>query len=176
MRTLKRAAYLMNHRPLDCCASKVGLSLPPPPYSGEIMRYIAVLVAALLLPGCSTAPAPRIDPELASAPPESVQQFLLTSAATDFVSHGPSRPTRFRDVRIGSLASPGEDKRYILCGEFLPPQDASNAGWIPFATIKTSDYEQWLGPQAVTFCRLSVNAQGIGDLSSALQSRLDSLR
>jgi hypothetical protein len=63
-----------------------------------------------------------------------------------------------------------------MCGEFLPSQDASNAGWTSFATIKTSDYEQWLGPQAVTFCRQAVIAQGSADFASALQSRFDSLR
>ncbi len=140
------------------------------------MRSIAVLVAALLLAGCSTASPPRINPEVASAAPEFVQQFLLTSAANDFFSHGQSRPRGFRDVHIGYLSSPGVEEHYIMCGEFLPPQDASNAGWTSFATIKTSDYEQWLGPQAVAFCRQSVIAQGSADLSSALQSRFDSLR
>jgi hypothetical protein len=47
----------------------------------------------------------------------------------------------------------------------------------PFATIKTSGYEQWIGAQAVGFCqRSSVIWDKAGDLSSSLQSRLDSLR
>jgi hypothetical protein len=140
------------------------------------MRSIAVLVAALLLAGCSTAPAPRVNPEAASAPPAFVQQFLITSAANDFYSHTPSRPRAFRDVHIGYLSSPGVEEHYIMCGQFLPAQDASDANWTSFATIQTGDYEQWLGPQAVAFCRQAVIAQGSGDLSSALQSRFDSLR
>ncbi len=65
----------------------------------------------------------------------------------------------------------------MLCGQFLPAQEAGKAEWTPFATIKTSGYEQWIGAQAAGFCQnSSVIWDKVDDLSSSLQSRLDSLR
>lgn len=73
--------------------------------------------------------------------------------------------------------NPGGKEHYALCGQFLPAQEGSKADWTPFATIKTSGYEQWIGAQAVGFCQgPEVIWDKEGDLSSALQSRLDSLR
>ena len=76
------------------------------------MRYLAVLFATLVLAACSTAPVTRREspavsptqvpaPELENASVDSVVQFLLTAAATDFHTHCPPDPVRFRDVRIG---------------------------------------------------------------------------
>jgi hypothetical protein len=65
----------------------------------------------------------------------------------------------------------------MLCGQFLPAQDGGKTEWTPFATIKTSGHEQWNGAQAAGFCQTpSVIWDMVGDLSSSLQSRLDSLR
>jgi len=65
----------------------------------------------------------------------------------------------------------------MLCGQFLPAQEGGKAEWTPFATIKTSGYEQWIGAQAAAFCqRPSVMWDKVGDLPSLLQSRLASLR
>ena len=49
-----------------------------------------------------------------------VVQFLLTSTATDFHAHRPPDPVRFRDVRVGYVVTPGGEKQYRLCGQFLP--------------------------------------------------------
>jgi hypothetical protein len=74
------------------------------------------------------------------------------------------------------LTSSGE-KQYLLCGQFLPAQEGGKAEWVHFATIKTSGYEQWIGAQAVGFCQASsVTWDDAGDLSSLLQSQLDSQR
>jgi hypothetical protein len=108
---------------------------------------------------------------------DSVVQFLITSAAADFHTHRPPDPVRFRDVRVGHATTPSGEEIYRLCGEFLPAQEGGKAEWTPFATIKTSDYEQWIGGQAVGYCQSSsVIWHKVGDLSSLLQSRLDSLR
>jgi hypothetical protein len=116
-------------------------------------------------------------PELQKASIDSVVQFLLTAAATDFHAHRPPDPVRFRDVRIGHVITPSGEKRYMLCGQFLPAQEGGKAEWTPFATIKTSGYEQWIGGQAAAFCQdSSVIWDKVSDLSSSLQSRLDSLR
>jgi len=71
----------------------------------------------------------------------------------------------------------GGEEQYLLCGLFLPAPESGNAEWMPFATIKTSGYEQWIGVQAAGWCqRSSVVWDDEGDLSCSLQSRLDSLR
>jgi hypothetical protein len=73
--------------------------------------------------------------------------------------------------------TPSGEEQYMLCGQFLPAQEAGKAEWTPFATIKTSGYEQWIGAQAARFCQdSSVIWDKVDDLSSSLQSRLDSLR
>lgn len=152
------------------------------------MRYPTALFAALVLAACSTAPvtrsesqtvspaqAPAPEPQKASIDP--VVQFLLTAAATDFHTHRPPDPVRFRDVRIGHVMTAGGAEQYMLCGQFLPAQEGGRAEWTPFVTIKTSDYEQWVGAQAAGLCQQpSILWDKEGDLSSSLQSRLDSLR
>ena len=139
------------------------------------MRYLAVLFAATsALAACSTAPVTRSDSQAVSP---AVAQFLLQAAATDFHTHRPPDPVRFRDVRIGHVMTPNGEESYMLCGEFLPAQEGGKAEWTSFATIKTSGYEQWIGAQAAGFCqRSAVIWDKEGDLSSSLQGRLDSLR
>ena len=70
----------------------------------------------------------------------------------------------------------GGEEQYLLCGLFLPAPESGNAEWMPFATIKTSGYEQWIGAQAVSYCQGSSVVWEEGDLSSSLESRLASLR
>jgi hypothetical protein len=151
-------------------------------------RYLAALFGTLVLAACSTAPVTRNEaqtasptqvsaPELQKASIDQVVQFLLTAAANDFHTHRQSDSVRFRDVRIGHVMTPSGAEQYMLCGQFLPAQEGSKAEWTPFATIKTSGYEQWNGGQAVGFCQSSsVIWDKVGDLSSSLQSRFDSLR
>ena len=142
----------------------------------------------LILAACSTAPVTRslsnaaspaqaIAPESEKASLDSVVQFLLTSSATDFHMHRPPDPVRFRDVRVGHMVNSSGMKTYMLCGQFLPRQGGDKAEWTPFTTINTSGYEQWNGVQALAFSRdPSVIWDQVDDLSSTLQSRLDSLR
>jgi hypothetical protein len=152
------------------------------------MRNLAALFAILVLAACSSAPVKRdesqaVSPtqvlasELQKASMDSVIQFLLTAAATDFHTHRPPDPVRFREVRLGHVVTPSGEKQHMLCGQFLPAPEGGKAEWTPFATIKTSGYEQWIGAQAAGFCQgASIVWDKAGDLSSSLQSRLDSLR
>lgn len=152
------------------------------------MRCLPVIFVALVLAACGSTPVPRgasqavsptqaPTPESQNASIDSVVQFLLTSAATDFHTHRPPNPVGFRDVRMGHVTNPAGEKSYRLCGQFLPEQEGSKAEWTRFATIKTSGYEQWIGGQATDFCDgPSFVWDNVGDLSSALQGRLDSLR
>lgn len=148
------------------------------------MRYLAILFGLLFFAACNTAPvhsgnSKTINPvtELNNTSIDSVLQFLLTTAATDFHNHRPPDPLRFRDVRLGHLTGSNGEKRYILCGQFLPAEGKDKAEWTSFVTIKTDPYEQWLGAQAAAFCNdSSVVWENVSDLSSLLQSRLDALR
>ena len=66
---------------------------------------------------------------------------------------------------------------YMLRGQFLPTEGKGEPEWTPFVTIKTSDYEQMLGALALSYCeRPSITWEDREDLSSSLQSQLDSLR
>ena len=141
------------------------------------MRYRAVLFATLVLAACSTSRVARSESRAVSPAMEPVVQFLLTAAATDFHTHRPPDPVRFRDVRLGHVMTSSGEEQYMLCGQFLPAQEGGKAEWTPFATIRTSGYEQWIGAHAAGFCLdSSVVWDEVGDLSSSLQSRLDSLR
>ena len=147
------------------------------------MKYLTVLVAILVLAACSTGPATRNEsqavshtqlssPEVQKASIDSAIRFLLAAAAADFRAHGPSGPVRFRDVHVGHVMAPNGGTQYLLCGQVL----GGKGEWTPFATIKTSGYEQYLGAQATGFCQgSSVIWDKKGDLSSSLQSCLDSL-
>jgi hypothetical protein len=84
-----------------------------------------------------------------SAEPAQVE-FLLTSAANDFKALGSDRPTAIRNARIGFLRESNKGN-YLLCGSFKSGSGVT-AKWTAFATIKTSDYEQWLGGTAQAFC------------------------
>ncbi len=141
------------------------------------MRSLAVLFTTLGLAACSRASVTRSESQAVSSTIDSVGRFLLTAAATDFHTHRPPDPVRFRDVRIGQVMTPSGEEQYILCGQFLPAQEGGKAEWTPFATIKTSGYEQWIGAQAAVVCQgSSVIWDKVGDLSPSLQSRLDSRR
>jgi hypothetical protein len=74
--------------------------------------------------------------------PDTVVQFLITSASNDFHNHQPPTATDFRNVKIGYINSPNNEKIFVLCGEFLSKE---NKEWIEFTTIKTSGYEQYIG-------------------------------
>jgi hypothetical protein len=145
------------------------------------MRHPAILFATLALAACSAPPGTRTTGAVSSTQPatpelQTVVQFLLTAAATDFHAHR-SLELRFRDVRVGHLVTPSGAEQYMLCGQFLPSQGAGTGDWASFATIKTSGYEHWIGAQAEGFCQgKSVTWENVGDLSSSLQSRLASLR
>jgi hypothetical protein len=104
-------------------------------------------------------------------------QVLLAAAAKDFHAHQPPYPARFRDVRVGRTVAPDGTESYMLRGQFLPTKGKGEPEWTPFVTIKTSDYEQMLGAQAASYCEQPLIIwEDREDLSSPLQSQLDSLR
>ena len=148
------------------------------------MRYFGFFFGLIFIAACNTAPIKSGNSQIKSPASElndtlldSIQQFLLIAAANDFYKHRPPDPLHFRDVRLGHLTGSNGEKRYILCGQFLPAAEKDKSEWISFVTIKTDPYEQWLGNQAAAFCNdQMVTWENVGDLSSLLQSRLDALR
>jgi hypothetical protein len=154
----------------------------------SIMRAFVVVFCTLVLAACNTAPVIRNESRQSSRPEapahefrktseDSVLQFLITAAATDFHTNGPPGPLRFRDVSMGYDMMPNGERRYILCGQFLRVQEGGTSQWTPFATIKTDPYEQWIGAQASTYCQgSSFIWDEAGDVSSLLQNMCESLR
>jgi hypothetical protein len=133
--------------------------------------WIVVAAAA----ACSSTQAARGPaPAPAAGQPDDPVAFLITSAAADFHAHMSPPPVRFREVHVGSVSKADGTPQYRLCGEYLP---AEGAQWIPFATIKTSGYEQYLGGGSSNYCQnLSHLPNDPGDLSSALQREFDTKR
>ncbi|MBK9959308.1 MAG: hypothetical protein IPP11_12315 [Chitinophagaceae bacterium] len=69
-------------------------------------------------------------------------------------------------------------KKCTFCGEFqIQETNDKDTVWIPFATIKTVGYGQWIGGQASTYCK---DAKEIlikkYNLSSQLKERIETLR
>ena len=100
--------------------------------------------------------------------PDTVVQFLITSASNDFRNHQPPTPIDFRNVNIGYLKSRKGDKNFILCGEFLSQE---NNEWIEFATIKTSGYEQYIGK--TQYCQDATRVLTDENLSLTLKNKLN---
>ncbi len=97
------------------------------------------------------ADIPEIKPTL-SEPDSSAVELLLAAAAKDFALPGSPHPVGIRQARVGRLPDGSGNYYYLLCGKFLPADKQGTKEWVPFATIKTGDYEQWLGGQASSYC------------------------
>lgn len=100
--------------------------------------------------------------------PDSVIQFLIASAATDFNEHQPPTVIDVRNVKAGYISSEN-DRTYLICGEFLSKEKKE---WESFTTIKTSGYEQYIGKsmycQEATFADTDSNR-----LSEELKNKLN---
>jgi hypothetical protein len=150
------------------------------------VRHFARLISTFLLIACNTNAVPRnefnglriIQGAVHGQPKackETPFEFLLTSAAAEFHAQHASHTIHFRKVHIGHVMTPGGEKQYMLCGQFLTAREEDKGAWAPFVTIKTSGYEQWLGDQATKFCKRPSIIWEHGDLSPLLQTRFDSL-
>ena len=155
-------------------------------FKSSVLRYLVPSFLFLLLTACSTThPAASPSPRESSSGQayasgerlDSVTQTLLGYAASDFRAHS-AAVAQVRNVRVGHVLTAKGQKQHLLCGEFLPAHSEGEREWTTFATIETDPYEQWLGGQAESWCKHSkVNwEKNVGDLSSALRSRLDSLK
>lgn len=152
------------------------------------MRYLVVLIAALITSACSAAGVR--DGEGAMMQRESVgahthetsmtgtTELLLAYAAADFHAHPPSEALRFFNVRIGHFMTSDGSLRYMLCGDFASDHGSGHGERTPFVTIDSpggpNGYQQLLGGNNVCDGP-SANFDNAIDLSSSLQSRFDSL-
>jgi len=82
--------------------------------------------------------------------PQTVEELVAASVA-DFRAHQTPPPTDFRAVRAGTIANSDGSRQLLLCGEALVTPEAG-ATWLPFATLQTGGYEQWLGGNAIALC------------------------
>lgn len=118
----------------------------------------ALLVCLLLLQVriAAAAAEPATQLTIPSKPESATIEFLLSSAAKDFKASGVMLPIQIRHARLGYLH---DDRKgsFVLCGLFREAL-TSNTSWTPFATVKTSDYEQWVGGTAQAFCKSSTFA------------------
>ena len=104
-------------------------------------------------------------------------QRIIDICANDFYKHQRPVPAEFRNVKIKLIRKSNGTELYILCGEFLMHDKQNKNEWAPFATIKNSNYEQYIGANAATFCQDSKEIPSSKrDLSAALKSKLDSLQ
>jgi len=102
--------------------------------------------------------------------PDSVVQFLISSATMDFRNHQPPTPVDFRNIQIGYLISSDENKIFVLCGEFQSKENLEK--WETFATIKTSGYEQYIGNQAVSYCQQSTFVVSDKHLTESFRTKM----
>ncbi len=105
-------------------------------------------------------------------PDSSVVESLLAAAAKDFALPGSPHPVGIRQARVGRIPNGSGNYNFLLCGKFQPTDKQGTKEWVPFATIKTSDYEQWLGAQASSYCLQRPIKWYKGDQSSALFKRI----
>lgn len=109
---------------------------------------------------------------------DSIIQFLINVSASDFHKAKPNTSINFRKVKLAYIVTPNNEKMYLLCGEFQTQEKNDiDKIWIPFVTIKTFGYEQWIGGQASTYCKDSKEILVKKyDLSSQLKERIETLR
>ncbi|MHA6279593.1 hypothetical protein ACXYMT_05380 [Salinimicrobium sp. CAU 1759] len=149
----------------------------------KLLQIFAVIACTIAFMSCeSKANKPEkvaenleteISTEVRNSIPDSITTLLLDFAATDFHASQLSKPLEFRKVRAGYQITSGKNFQYVLCGEFMEQQKEE---WMPFATIKTEPYEQWLGRQALSICEdPAMTFQNEKDLSKKLKDRMDVL-
>jgi hypothetical protein len=84
-----------------------------------------------------------------------IVKSIIEISAKDFYKNQNPLPTEFRNVQLKYSIKPNKEILYILCGQFSNQENQKNTEWIQFTTIKNSAYEQWIGPNGLTYCENS---------------------
>jgi len=144
-----------------------------------ISRALLAFIAVALFGACRAET--RASHGVSSTPPaadpvaphelEASLAYLTSSAGNDFLANSPGR-IEVRNVRFGLRDTTGGRQSYVLCGDFRRRADGDTAQWVPFATVETSKYEQWLGE--TRFCQTLSGAWNTADsLTTRLQRALE---
>lgn len=154
----------------------------------KIQLYISVLLFIFLLVACNSSSDKKQTNSLqvnAGNIPSSVIQTdtintivksIIEISASDFLKNQQPLPVAFRNVQIKYSIKPNKEILYILCGDFTTQGKQKNEEWTHFTTIKNSDYEQWIGPNGLTYCENSKEIiYSKTDLSEELLNRLNSI-
>jgi len=134
--------------------------------------FLLTLAAGLLGLAGTVAQAGEAPDRSSASPDPAAVEFLLAASAKDFALPDSPHPANIRKARVGHLRASADKALYLLCGEFLPAGQKGAAEWTPFATIKTGDYEQWLGGQAVSLCKQRQIKWYGGDHAAVLMRRI----
>ena len=148
------------------------------PFRVTSPAWLACVAAAVLVACRAETRAPQ---GVSSTPPaagpaaphahEASLGYLISSAGDDFLANTPGR-IEVRNVRFGLRDTTGGRESYVLCGDFRRRSDGESGQWVPFATVETSKYEQWLGE--TRFCQTLSGAWNTADsLTTRLQKALD---
>lgn len=106
-----------------------------------------------------------------------VVNSIIDIAANDFYKNQQPLPTKFRNVQIKYSIKPDKEILYFLCGQFATQDNPKNDEWTHFTTIKNSAYEQWIGPNGLTYCENSNEIPySKTNLSTDIEKKLLSLK
>lgn len=133
--------------------------------------FVGLLLLAACGPGTGApapAPEPSVSSEAAVTVPDSIVHFLIASAARDFRAHRPPTVVDLRHARIGYILKPDSGILFVLCGEFLAQEEPGQ--WTDFTTIKTSDYEHYIG--STPYCAEATPLLSGPGLTTALKQQV----
>ncbi len=104
---------------------------------------------------------------------DNIVTSIIDISANDFNKNQQPVPVDFKNVKLKYIKKPNGEELYILCGQFVTNDKQETQ----FATVKNSDYEQWVGNSALTYCQNSKEIPYTKeDLSSALKNKFNSLK
>ncbi|MBL7801137.1 MAG: hypothetical protein JNL95_10470 [Chitinophagales bacterium] len=107
---------------------------------------------------------------------DAVVNSIIAISTSDFHKNQQPIPVAFREVQLKYYFKPNKELLYILCGEFSTQAENDKAEWTHFTTIINSDYEQWIGPNGLTYCEHSTAIDYTkAELATLLKQRLDEL-
>lgn len=155
----------------------------------KMQLFISVVFLSLLFVGCNTnsnkkqTNSSQVNSESipSSVTPndtiDAVVISIIEISANDFYKNQQPLPVAFRNVQIKYSIKPNKEILYILCGEFTTKDKQNNGEWTHFTTIKNSDYEQWIGPNGLSYCENSKEiTYSKTDLSAALLNQLNDIQ
>lgn len=104
---------------------------------------------------------------------DKIVNSIIDISAKDFYKNQQPAPVDFKNVKLKYIKKTNGEELYILCGQFV----SSDKQEIQFATVKNSDYEQWIGNSALTYCQDSKEIPYTKEnLSSELKNKFNSLK